>query len=150
MPILSDPRHERFAQNLASGMGQVESYEAAGYKRSAQGASTLAKKPEVARRVAELLQPAADAIQAGVFDAVTALRDAAQAGLTAARTAAAEGDYRGLVGGAVEALKLAEVLTGGVSDRTETKTTDTLDEIQSRFDRLAPKGGAGSDIQRPH
>jgi len=149
MPILSDPRHERFAQNLAAGMGQLESYEAAGYKRSAQGASTLAKKPEVKRRVAELLQPSADAVQEAVFDAVKMLTDAARAGLAAATTKA-EGDYRGLVGGAVEAIKLAEVLSGGVSDRTETRSEGVLDAIEGRLARFSTEARAGQNPPKPH
>jgi hypothetical protein len=41
MPILSNPRHERFAQELANGKTASDAYTAAGYKPSRANASTL-------------------------------------------------------------------------------------------------------------
>jgi phage terminase small subunit len=58
MPVLPNLRHERFAQGLAEGnKSQEQAYIDAGYKPkgAAAGASSLRKKPEVIRRVTELL-----------------------------------------------------------------------------------------------
>lgn len=149
MPILSDPRHERFAQNLAAGMSQVEAYAKAGYKRDRRDASKLAAKPDISRRVAELQAAGAAKVVSALFDAARMLRETAEAGLTVAK-ATPVGDYRGLVGGAVEALKLAEVLSGGVSDRTETRSTDALDEIEGRLARFDTEARAGQNPPKPH
>lgn len=59
MPALDNPRHERFAQELAKGKSQLEAYKEAGYKPSEQHACRLASSGKVAARVAEILERAA-------------------------------------------------------------------------------------------
>lgn len=56
MPILSDPRHERFAQNLAAGMKQGEAYEKAGFKANRGNAARLNADENIRTRVAEILR----------------------------------------------------------------------------------------------
>lgn len=60
MGVLSNARHERFAQELAKGKAQSEAYEAAGYEPSEPNASRLTRNDKVAARVAELQTRAAD------------------------------------------------------------------------------------------
>lgn len=55
MAPLKNPKHERFAQELAKGKTQAEAYELAGYKPSEPNASRLTSNDKVAARVAELL-----------------------------------------------------------------------------------------------
>lgn len=57
--VLSNPRHERFAQELASGKPQSAAYEAAGYKPDEPNASRLTRNDKVRARVAELQTKAA-------------------------------------------------------------------------------------------
>lgn len=59
MPALSNPRHERFAQELAKGKCQSEAYEAAGYAPSEPNASRLTRHDKVQERVRELQERAA-------------------------------------------------------------------------------------------
>lgn len=59
MPVLSNARHERFAQELAKGNTADEAYVLAGYKASRANASTLRAKQNVSDRVTELLDRAA-------------------------------------------------------------------------------------------
>lgn len=54
MPALSNPKHERFAQELAKGKGQAEAYAAAGYAPSEPNASRLTSNDKVRARVAEI------------------------------------------------------------------------------------------------
>jgi phage terminase small subunit len=54
MPILQNPRHERFAQELAKGKTADEAYAAAGYKPDRGHASRLAANGNIRDRVAEL------------------------------------------------------------------------------------------------
>jgi len=55
MSILSNPRHERFAQLLAQGRSQIEAHAGAGYKPHRGNASSLAQDKNILGRVAELL-----------------------------------------------------------------------------------------------
>lgn len=54
MPILSNARHERFAQEIAKGKSQAEAYANAGYEPSEPNASRLTRNDKVQARVAEL------------------------------------------------------------------------------------------------
>lgn len=55
MPILTNPKHERFAQELAKGKSLEDAYVAAGYRPSRGNACVLKQKQSVSERVAELL-----------------------------------------------------------------------------------------------
>jgi hypothetical protein len=59
MPVLSNPKHERFAQLLVQGESAVNAYEQAGYRRDDGNAVRLTKKPAIADRVQELTGRAA-------------------------------------------------------------------------------------------
>lgn len=54
MPVLSNPKHERFVQELAKGKSQTEAYEAAGYKPDRGAASRLSTNVSVQARLTEL------------------------------------------------------------------------------------------------
>jgi hypothetical protein len=54
MPILQNPRHEAFAQARAKGALLDDAYEDAGFVPERGNACRLAKRPEVAARIAEL------------------------------------------------------------------------------------------------
>ena len=64
MPILPNPRHELFAQEIAKGASATQAYGAAGYKRRSSSAAKLWRQPEVRARVVELAE--ASAQKAGV------------------------------------------------------------------------------------
>lgn len=55
MPVLGNPRHERFAQELAKGKSASAAYVAAGFTPHRQAASRLLTNVDVADRVEELL-----------------------------------------------------------------------------------------------
>jgi phage terminase small subunit len=56
MPVLLNPKHERFAQGLANGANASKAYVLAWYKPDRHHASALRYKPDISRRVAELLR----------------------------------------------------------------------------------------------
>lgn len=60
MPILTNPKHEVFAQSIADGMKVIDAYEHAGYPRSPSAASQLKKRPEIQERVQEIIAGARD------------------------------------------------------------------------------------------
>lgn len=54
MPVLSDPKREKFAQFCARGIPTTDAYERAGYRRNTGNAATFRKRPEIAKRIQEL------------------------------------------------------------------------------------------------
>lgn len=62
MGVLSNQRHEAFAQALASGKTADEAYRDAGYKANRGNAATLKANQSISDRVTELLGMAADRV----------------------------------------------------------------------------------------
>lgn len=60
MPVLSNAKHERFAQSLAKGKSADDAYADAGYKPHRGNASTLRANQNILARLAELQSKAAD------------------------------------------------------------------------------------------
>lgn len=60
MPPLDNPRHERFAQELAKGAAASTAYIAAGYKGDRTAASRLSTNVNLQARIAELQSKAAE------------------------------------------------------------------------------------------
>lgn len=54
MPALKNPRHERFAQELAKGQTQEEAYAEAGYSDNKSAASRLGNDVNICERVASI------------------------------------------------------------------------------------------------
>ncbi len=70
MQMLTNARHERFAQSLAKGMSADAAHTAAGYKPSRGNASRLRANESIVERVAEL--------QGSTAKQITDVRDAAR------------------------------------------------------------------------
>lgn len=95
MPQLSNPRHERFAQELAQGNSATEAYAEAGYTPNQPSASRLLSNVMVQARVAELQAGAAQITEttvAGLTEALFRIARDAEAlkeasGLSVARAA---------------------------------------------------------------
>lgn len=60
MPILGNPHHERFCQEIAQGRMQDEAYELAGYSKNRGNASRLRSDPKIAARIQEILEAGAE------------------------------------------------------------------------------------------
>lgn len=63
MPVLSNPRHELFAQELARGKSATEAYELAGYEPNDGNASRLKGNERISARVDEILGRAAERVE---------------------------------------------------------------------------------------
>jgi hypothetical protein len=71
MTVLRNPRHEKFAQLVASGIHPAASYVSLGYSRrgAPQSASKLRQRSDVRKRIDEILASAAQSVAAEVaFD----------------------------------------------------------------------------------
>jgi phage terminase small subunit len=56
MPTLRNTRHEQFAQEVAAGKSAAEAYRRAGYKADRRTAWQARHRPDVSRRIEELIQ----------------------------------------------------------------------------------------------
>ena len=97
MSDLENPGWEAFAQGRARDLNMTDAYVAAGYKHSRGAGSRLNKKPEVKRRLAELLVQRAAIRAARIEETIVALVAMAEgadlksgAGLKEARAARLE------------------------------------------------------------
>ena len=146
MPVLSNPKHERFAQELAKGKSASEAYIAAGYKANDGNASTLKGNQKVLDRVEELQERLIAKVEAATvitIDSLTAmyLQDRAKA-------------YElGQISVAKSAADSLGKLHGLVIDRTETgKPGDFARMTEDELDRFIAerKGtiGGGSTGER--
>ena len=62
MPVLKNPKHERFAQELAKGKSGDSAYVTAGYTRNKDNASRLKATESVLSRIAEIQSRAAEKV----------------------------------------------------------------------------------------
>ena len=84
MPVLDNPRHERFAQELAKGKTADEAYVAAGFSANRGNASTLKAKQSIQDRVREILDRGAE--RAAITEEMV-LRELAKIGFSDIRKA---------------------------------------------------------------
>ena len=59
MPILDNPKEERYCQFRCAGMSQIAAFKKAGYKKDRTGASRLASKAHIKARIAEIMRAGA-------------------------------------------------------------------------------------------
>ncbi|PZR36479.1 hypothetical protein [Caulobacter segnis] len=81
MPVLSNSRHERFAQELAKGETADSAYVAAGYKENRGNAARLKANESVVARVNEIQGKAATRAEitvAGITDRLLAIAEVAE------------------------------------------------------------------------
>jgi len=78
MPVLLNPKHELFAQSLATGKTQEQAYVVAGYsaKTARQGSTNLFTKPNISKRVQELQSRAAIKAEIEIEDILLELEHA--------------------------------------------------------------------------
>lgn len=144
MPVLKNPRHERFAQELAAGKSAAEAYELAGYKPNRGNAASLKQDQSISTRVAELLQERAEMHAQATAEAVQRISltkewvlerliENAERALQARQVKDSEGNptgeykYDGAV--ANRALELLGKELGMFIDRKQVQTVDEFDAI---------------------
>ena len=126
MPILSNPRHERFAHELAKGKSQAEAYEAAGFKRDDANALRLTRNDKIASRVAELLAHAAKRAEVTAESLIAEAEEIREKALAAGQYAAA-----------VAAVKEKGVLSGVRVEKSERKSVRDVRSLpDSELDAL--------------
>lgn len=89
MPVLTNPKHERFAQELAKGKTADEAYVIAGYKENRGNAATLKAKQIISDRISELLERGAKRVEVTVESLIAEAEEARQLALANKQAAAA-------------------------------------------------------------
>jgi hypothetical protein len=88
MPTLTNPRHEAFAQARAKGALLDHAYEIAGFVPGHRHSTRLARQPEVAERIGELLAARVAGAEADTNTVIEALLRLAETAPTVANPAA--------------------------------------------------------------
>lgn len=138
MPILKNPKHERFAEELAKGKTSDESFQIAGYSRNRGNATRLKAKENIKARVAELQERTAKRAEVTV--------DSLLAEAEAARRLAMDINQPSA---AIAAVKEKGVLSGKRVERSEQGLPGDFDDendadaLRKRLVRDAEAAGAG-------
>jgi phage terminase small subunit len=139
MPILKNPRHERFAQGLAKGLSGKMAYVDAGFRARDHAAevegSKLLRKPEVAARVAELQAKHAKRVEVSVESIVAELdqlRDAALANKQVAAGVAAVIGKAKLLGLVIDKADVAATVRKPMREPGEVRQM-SLEEWEQQF-----------------
>jgi len=121
MPIISNPRHEKFAQGLAQGKPATEAYQNAGYAPNNGNCIRLKGNERVGSRVAELQAEGAERAEVtleGLIAEASEIKNKAMA--------------RGNYSAAVSALVIKAKLSGHWLDRAENKTSNVIYHISDK------------------
>lgn len=152
MPVLSNPKHERFAQGLASGKTAEAAHADAGYRANRGNAAVLKQNQSILKRVAEIQGRAAARVEVSLASVTEALLRIAKkaeditepAGLSVAR--AAQMDVAKLHGLVVEKKNLSGNI--GVYDLTR-MSNEQLDALEAIVGPLTDLGGDPSGEGTP-
>lgn len=134
MPVLSNPRHERFAQELAKGRTQAQAYAEAGYKPSIQHASRLATNGNIQARITELHERAAIRSEVTIASLTAELEEVRDLAIR-------DGQYAP----AVAAIKEKAVLAGVRVEKSERKNVNAARELSDEELEAAIAGAAARE-----
>lgn len=134
MPALQNPKHERFAQELAKGKSASEAYVLAGYKPNDGNAATLKGNQRVLDRVAEIVDRATVRTEITLASLMEEAAEIQRAALKANQHSAA-----------VAALTAKAKLAGLWIDKAENTNRNVVDPSQVSDAELAAvlKDGSG-------
>lgn len=143
MPTLSNPKHERFAQELAKGKTADEAYVEAGYTANRGNASRLKANDDVSARVAEIQERAAVRAEITVAGITERLLKIAEKG--------EKSDEAPMLSVARASLMDAAKLNGLVVDKSELAGKDggTIDVSVSDRDRAKAMAALMAASRKP-
>jgi phage terminase small subunit len=133
LPALTNPRQERFAQELSKGKTGDEAYVLAGYKRNKDNASRLKANESILGRLAELQGRAAKRAEVTVESLI--------AEAEAVRKAAFEA---GQFSPAIAAIKEKGILSGNRVERRENINRDAGNLSDDELEDIALGRGEGA------
>lgn len=136
--VLSNPRHERFAQELAKGKTADEAYVLAGYQENRKNASRLKANEDILTRLRELQGRAANRAEVTVESLIAEAEEV--------RRLAVE---KGQLSAAIAAIKEKGVLSGKRIERVQTRQPGEFEHM-SDAELLAflKEGNAAPDVRK--
>lgn len=135
MPILDNPRHERFAQEVAQGRSATEAYAAAGYTPNQPSASRLLSNVMVQARVAELQGKVSRKVEVTLESLLAEAEEARALAITLKQP-----------GAAIAAIKEKGVLAGvRVEKRENTNRHSAREMTDDELAAIASGSGAGAN-----
>jgi hypothetical protein len=147
VPALSNPRHERFAQELAKGKSQSDAYGAAGFAGAAPtleaGASRLIRNDKIRARVAEIVGMAAERAVVTRESLIYEAHDIQTKALAAGQYAAATGALTAKAKLAGEWVEKSEV-------KGEIEVTDARERLAHKLAGFASARDAERGAAKPH
>lgn len=148
MPILTNPRYERFAQELAAGKTADEAYVSAGFKKNRGNASRLKADESILKRIEELRERAQVAASSSLNITLQWLEEKAEE----ARQLAMQ---QGQPSAAVAAIKELGVLSGLRVEKRENTNRNANDLTDDELADIARRGSgdfasAAGGSAKPH
>jgi len=147
MPLLRNPRHEKFCEMVASGVRPSQAYVSVGYSETGacQAASRLLRRVDVRARISEIhtaaLESAVERCALSRAWALESLQSVAQRCMQAEPAANSKGEKNGMytfnAAGATRALELLGRQLGLFTERSETKIAWRGDLAQLSESQLA-------------
>lgn len=136
MSVLTNPKHELFAQERAKGQSRIKAYELAGFAPDDGNAARLEGRPEIFARIQELTKASAEQVGVTVASLVTEAAEIQRSALDAGQHSAA-----------VAALTAKAKLSGYWVDRQEVKQVSledmTDEQLVQMYEAFKRAGLAG-------
>lgn len=126
MPVLKNPKHELFAQQVAKGVALDDAYEAVGYARSSKNAARLRKNEVIQSRIEEILSHAAVIAQ---IEVAQVLDELAKIAFSDVRKAIRWGDGILVRNEETGEMQLANGVALIASDKIDDRTAAAISEI---------------------
>jgi hypothetical protein len=156
MTILSNPRHEAFAQALARGMSAAAAYAEVGFKPHRHNAATLARKEHISVRVSELQEEQLAIHQQATAEAAANAKVTIESLIAEAEAARMKAmSEKGGAAAAVTALTAKAKLAGMWREKVDQHNTgpayeriERVVERAPRSDDLSATGGTRRETER--
>jgi phage terminase small subunit len=134
MPVLANPRHERFVQYLAEGRTATEAYALAGYKPSRANASHLLDNPDVIERLRQITTKRAVAAAVTAESLIEQNQKVFDAAMEAKQLSAAVGANKEI--SILAGIRVERSEIGGPGEFDHLSDAELLAAIRERFARL--------------
>ena len=135
MPVLSNPKHERFCQYLAQGKTATEAYKLAGYKPSRFNASHLADNPKVIERLQQITTKHGVAAAVTAESLIAEAQDVLKNAKDSKQYSAAIGAIREM--GVLSGVRVEKSEVGSPGEFEAMEDSELLAAIRERFARLS-------------
>lgn len=155
MPVLSNPKWERFCQERIQGKSEIEAYELSGFSPDDGNASRLSSRPEVQARIQELTGNAAERAEVTVASLIEEAEAARLLAMGSNQASAAVAAIREK--GVLSGKRIERAEHGGPGDFNKMSSDELADYIKARANRVGASlpgmgitAGSNGSGTKPH